>query len=104
MPETADCPHCEAPMRFDLRGSCRSCGTKIASIAKPGIELAIPRTWGELWPTLVLSLGLLGIGAAFLLAGVFILKNFYVGRGTLGFGSIIVGGAFVLSAAKCWLK
>jgi hypothetical protein len=95
-------------MRFDLRGSCRSCGTKIATIKKP-TGLAIPKTWNELWPTLLISGFLAAIGAAFVVGGLYMLQGFVyenvrVRWSTCGTGSIVVGGAFVIGAIKCWLK
>jgi hypothetical protein len=90
-------------MKYDLRGSCRSCGTKIATVEKPGVQLAIPKTWGELWPTLVFSGILLVIGAALVGGGAFMLSNFPTGR-SFAFLTIFAGGGFVLGAGKCWLK
>jgi hypothetical protein len=104
MPETADCPRCEAPRPFDLRGYCRKCGTRIAEPApKPGVRLDVPKTWSELWPTLVVSGGLLIIGAGLIAAGVAMLYYFRPGK-KFAILCLLVGGGFVVGAIKCWLK
>ncbi|MEZ0230215.1 MAG: hypothetical protein ACAI25_16455 [Planctomycetota bacterium] len=105
MPDIAHCPRCDADQKYDLRGSCRSCGTKIApNSTAPGPSLDIPRSWGELWPTLLLSGMILVAGVALIAAGVWCFRNIQVNGEKIGIVIGLFGGGLVVAAAKLWVK
>jgi hypothetical protein len=105
MPDVTLCPRCDEPRPYDLRGSCRVCGTKIApNAAPPAPRLDIPRSWGELWPTLLFSGILLAGGLALLGAAVFAYKHFPTDSEKIAFVLGFFGLGLVVCAGKCWVK
>lgn len=105
MLDLAPCPRCDAPRPFDIHGTCRTCGARIAPpTPTAGVRLDIPKTWSELWPTLAFSSILLLGGVTLLAAGVWIFNNFPVENDRIGIVLGFFGVALIGCAGKCWLK